>query len=477
MNRQTFVRRLVYVLLIAALIVPLSFFSQPATPSMGPGRPATPGGRLAQLRDEHSLGQANLGEIDPASETIKLATLGLKGVAANILWGKANKYKVHEDWTSLSATLDQLSKLQPNYISVWRFQGWNLSYNVSVEWDDYRDRYFWVKEGIKFLDKGTRYNTGEPRLIYDMGWFTGHKIGRSDEHVQFRQLFAKDDDDVYPNHSLSLRPQNRRDNWLVAQEYFRRAQQMVDDDPALLRTMNPLTFHSEPAMCQINYSGALEEEGTFGEKARISWEEALREWEQYGARNFLTSSGHTVRLNDLEMYQHQAAELKAELEDLDPGLRERIVAEKRAALTAAERDALEMPFEARNQDDFQRAFNAMRKLAVTHEDVAKRIAGPDKGRAAELAKKAALADAFADAINHEREIVNFEYWRMRCQVERTPAALEARRLIYEAGRLYDEAALEQAREAYEKAFVLWREIVDEHPRMLSDTIGSDSVMI
>ena len=98
-----------------------------------------------------SSAQVNLGEVDPASETIKLATLGLRGVAVNLLWEKANYYKKAEDWTNLTATLEQLAKLQPNFITFWKFQAWNLTYNVSVEFDDYRDRYYYVRRGIEFL--------------------------------------------------------------------------------------------------------------------------------------------------------------------------------------------------------------------------------------------------------------------------------------------------------------------------------------
>ncbi len=230
MNRRSLIRKLTYLSLIVILLLPLSYYSQPATVAVG-NEKARAGGRLAQLRDQFQLGQANLGEIDPAGETIKLATLGLRGVAANILWEKANEAKKTEDWTGLQATLDQLAKLQPNYISVWRFQAWNVSYNISVEWDDYHDRYFWVKEGIKFLRRGSRYNQMEPRLVFDTGWFTGNKIGVADERVQFRRLFREDDDPEFPNHRS--RPQNRRDNWLVGQEFFEQAVSLVDDRGAV----------------------------------------------------------------------------------------------------------------------------------------------------------------------------------------------------------------------------------------------------
>ena len=63
---------------IVALLVPLSLLSQPAD-SEGPG------GVLARMRKARGLSQANLGEIDPAGETMRFATLGLKNVATTLL--------------------------------------------------------------------------------------------------------------------------------------------------------------------------------------------------------------------------------------------------------------------------------------------------------------------------------------------------------------------------------------------------------
>ena len=83
---------------IVALLVPLSLLSQPAD-SEGSG------GVLARMRKARGLSQANLGEIDPAGETMLFATLGLKNVATTLLWDRANHYKKVEDWANLSATL------------------------------------------------------------------------------------------------------------------------------------------------------------------------------------------------------------------------------------------------------------------------------------------------------------------------------------------------------------------------------------
>src|SRR5436305_8662156 len=107
-ERRTFWWKVGYIVAIVVLIVPLHMLSLPAT------RDST-GGILAKIRNEYELAEANLGEIDASAETIKLATLGLRGVAVNILWEKANYYKKVEDWTGFGTVLEQIAKLQPHF--------------------------------------------------------------------------------------------------------------------------------------------------------------------------------------------------------------------------------------------------------------------------------------------------------------------------------------------------------------------------
>ena len=54
-------------------------------------------------------------------------------MAANILWEKANDYQMKKDWANRAATLNQITKVQPNFINVWLNQAWNVSYNISVQ--------------------------------------------------------------------------------------------------------------------------------------------------------------------------------------------------------------------------------------------------------------------------------------------------------------------------------------------------------
>jgi hypothetical protein len=174
-NNRSLSRKIIYILAMVALLFPLFYLGKPPTKGSG---------KIAELRSRYSIGQADLGKLDPASESMKLATLGMRGIAASILWMQADHYKEEKYFDRFSATLNQIALLQPHMISVWQHQAHNLSYNVSPEFEDYRQRYEWVKKGIDYLVKGTKFNARKPILQYDLGQYVGAKMGKADEKLQ-----------------------------------------------------------------------------------------------------------------------------------------------------------------------------------------------------------------------------------------------------------------------------------------------------
>jgi hypothetical protein len=473
---RSFVRKVVYLVAMALLLIPLSLLSQPEAVGTSGAR-QSPGGALAQYRFDHGLAQSRLGEIDPASETIKLATLGMRGVAANILWDKAVEYQKKEDWTNLSATLEQISKLEPNFINVWRFQAWNLSYNVSVEWDDYRQRYAWVIKGTKFLEEGMKYNENEPLLPWDIGWVIGHKIGTADEKKQYRILFRNDDD------YHGSRPIAQRDNWLVGKESFLTAQQIVDTRDVPVRGTSPVIFHSGPAKWQTNYGAGLEIDGgvdgraVFGEVAQRAWSTAVREWEEFSTRDIPSSLGIPIRLGDLEKHEAEVEKLTKQLDALEPGLREKLVAEKKAKLPEEELKALETKPEDRTTEQSEKAGAAEAKTKVTNQELADRVDEKDRAEARKLAAEIARLEDIIRVTKSNADTIQFKYWYTRCLAERTPEALEARKKMYEANQAYlVDTDLPAARKAYEESFVQWKKVFDAFPLLMRDRVISDDLV-
>ena len=449
---------------IAVLLVPLSALSQPADS-------ASKGGKLAKLREQFGLSQANLGEVDPTSEAMRLATLGLKNVAVTLLWDRANHYKKVEDWTNLSAVLEQMTKLQPNFYSVWDFQAHNLSYNISVEFDDYHDRYAWVMKGIEFLRQGISYNQREPRLLGRMGWFIGQKVGRADEKKQFRRLFKADDD--FHERDRPGRTLPERDNWLVAREKYVAGQQITDSGAPLKTTA--LIYHSEPMMTAINYAKGLEEDGTFGAAARDGWKLAGDEMRRFSVREIPTTWDVPIRLGMREAELARAERLAGELEQLLPGRFKALEESKRSSLTESQKAALEVP--PPEMTDAQRidAQKASQIIAVDWSMVVRDAPAEVRVRAKELLRQYTEAKETADIIQRYREIVNFDVWRATCEAEVTEPAIKSREAMWRAEREFTNARLQTARQAYDEAFVALREVLDASPVLRKDWATTDEI--
>ena len=283
------IRKAIYVVLMMVLVIVLFDLGRPATLGTSEVK-GQPGGLLAQYRDTHGLGQTELGQIDPTSETIRLATLGMRGIAGTLLWSRANNYQMKKDWTRLRAALDQISKLQPHSIDVWRYQAWNLSYNVSVSFDDYHDKFYWVIEGLNFMLEGVRWNDKQPRLYWDMGWFISNKIGKDDAAKYYRRLFSgerglarqespdyvKDFRERFTPPTGFPRDSDKYDNWLAGKAWFKAAESKINPPRYPVRGMATVIFYSDAPTCQFYYADALEKDGVFGQVAQRAWQDAER---------------------------------------------------------------------------------------------------------------------------------------------------------------------------------------------------------
>ncbi len=140
------------------------------------------------------------GEVELTRKVIELGLTGSRGLAICILWNTAIDKQKKNQWNELEVLVRSLTKLQPHFITPWLFQSWNLSYNVSVESDRIRDKFFYISRGIGLLAEGERQNRNNPDLRWSIGFYTQHKICQSDETNYQRSLFQ-----------LSMIPPNERD--------------------------------------------------------------------------------------------------------------------------------------------------------------------------------------------------------------------------------------------------------------------------
>jgi len=474
---QSFRRKIIYFSIMALLLIPLYLVGAPD--KMKEGR-VVGSGLLAQMRNEHGLSQVTLGEIDPASETMKLATLGMRGVAANILWSKANHYKKTEQFDKMEATVDQLMKFQPNFVSVWEFHAHNMSYNTSVEFDDYKFRYHWVKKGVAFLIEGTRYNRDEPIMLWNIGWYLEQKIGRSDETAQFRPMFREDEDfhallGAHVNLDDAAGPDLRPDNWKVGYLWMCKAQEAADAKGLSVKGKAPHVFHSSPSMALMYYAMAIEEEGYLDDVAREAWKKAAESWQEFGSREF-TRYGTVIRLNDLEELEEKAERLERELDELAPGVRQRLRQQRIDALDdPKQREAIQVPEEQRTEPQRTKAAVAEEKIKVTNKEVAGQAPRPQRPAALSKAAEIHQTRWRASIVRSYRDQINFDFWRTRSEAEQTDHALRGRKYVYDADEAFDDARLVEAKELYELAWKEWAVVFEKYPALLEDVAAEDLV--
>lgn len=500
MNNNSFVRKIIYIIIIGALLIPLSMVSRPATRGGSGGGSA--GGKLAQLRDEYDLSQAKMMEIDPASETMKLATLGLRGVAVNLLWMQAIEHKRKENWDQLASTLQALIKVQPNFVKVWEFQAHNLSYNISMEFDDYEYRYHWVKKGINFLKDGIPYNLRDHRMSDNLGFFTGMKIGRSDEKDSFRRMFRQDEQfhDVMSEYIEPDTYDTREygaDNWKMAWMWYDRSQKMIEAG-APKYNGDALFYAKRPAQLR-NQAGSLQNEFRSDEIIQEIWREAHQEWLEYGSRQIVNTRGIMVTMEGMIGYTTRIEQLRAELDALAPeGTRDALESEviNQLKFTPEEQLILDTPPDQRTDEEAAQAAVLMGrmfnhdtsidlKVMFAIEDDANRLPGK------RIVEKIADLHGQMASIAQQDGITNYAYWRSRTATEANELSVNARRIMYDAKEMARRSIFDDeyvfnyktkekkivqkgAISLYEESFEAWRRVLEEYPDMvygdLSDRI-------
>ena len=470
-----FRNKLIYLAVLIAMLIPLYLLGQPASGGTGDA-----GGQLTQMRTKYNIAESELGDINPASETMKLATLGLRGVAATLLWNKAQTYTVNHEWDRLKATLNNIALLQPHYEKVWEFQSHNLSYNVSSQFDDYRQRYSMVREGIEFLTRGVEQNRKAPRLVWYTGWFYGQKIGMSDEKRQFRRLFSEDT----PQHD-ALREQNiaidspeargpdgRPDNWLVGRQWMFYGYDLVDGG-VKIRNQTPLNFYESGPKWRIKHAEAIETEGVLDDRAKSAWQLAGDGWKTFGQRSIPTTAAFSVKLDGLnDLKQRRDEALSKFMEIAGETFREQ-VQEIRDALSDAEKAALDTAEEDRTAEQMNLIANLYNRLTPKLAIVARKAPGPVRLRAIELSAEVADLDARITKTDGHRNQVNYDYWSTLAKAEQEDRTVQARRLLFEAEQANADADIDLAISKYEESFDLWAQIFDDYEILLFDDLSED----
>ena len=522
-SNSNYIRKVIYIALIGILLVPVSFLSRPTTRNKD-NNIQDSGGVISQLRNDYELSQAKLSEIDAASEALRFSLLGMRGVASTSLWLQAIEAKEKEDWNTFEATLNTLVKIQPNFVRVWQYQAHNLSYNVSAEFDDFEFRYAWVKKGLHFLTEGIPYNRRDHRITDNLGFFTGQKIGRSDEKVQFRQLFRRDSDfhesmSRFPfihednrGQSLGFRDSvYGPDNWLLAHQWYERSLSMVangvENDPVTIRSAPYLFFMWSPAQLRNQPMSLQKEVKPSQHIQRILWQEnALKSWLEFGQVKMKTSRGVVLTLEGMEKSSRQIQALREKLDALAPGKRAEFEKEVMdyAGLTDEERVILRKDNSDLDDEEQIIARRARNKIFQIDRQVDKKVSdfvSDDKRfEAKRLVKQIYELIVKRASIGRYAGVTNYPYWKQRALGESSEKAFQARMAIYSAEEKERKSQYDRfvsidpktkrpridpktkkpiiedgAIQDYERGFKIWAEVLEKHPDLKSGDLVEDLI--
>ena len=199
-------------------------------------------GQTRLNRDRETLGLTRLKPLENAPPVLAFTTValgGFRGLIANVLWIRATELQDEGKYFEMVQLADWITKLQPHFTAVWNNLAWNMSYNISVKFAEYSDRWLWVQRGIELLrDQALQYNPEEPLLYRELAWHFQHKMGADmdDANLYYKVQWARAMNEV-----LGTRPnyeELRHPTTLEATNRLRMLTQKYKMDPVKMQEID-----------------------------------------------------------------------------------------------------------------------------------------------------------------------------------------------------------------------------------------------
>jgi len=240
-RRTTVVGLLLVAVLLAGVVYPLRRYV------VEPGRKALlgltePPGRRLALCSQFGFSTASGAGIrilpgrpalelsDLPTKAVTLILGGFRGPYAVYLWIKVEEEKHEKVHFDLIDRYSKIAALQADYPEMWVFHGWNLAWNVSVQWQSLERKYEWIRRGAEFMREGHRQNPRSARILAELGRLYSEKLGRSQEAYYYRQRVREDEG---------------RSPFLIAYEYYDMARKVNDRHDSLGRGLSKPVIYSQ----------------------------------------------------------------------------------------------------------------------------------------------------------------------------------------------------------------------------------------
>ncbi len=157
-----------------------------------------------------------------------MALGGFRSLIADVLWLRSIRLQEEGRVFEIMQLADWITKLAPDFTTVWAFQAWNMAYNISVLFPDPATRWRWVHNAIRLLrEEGLRFNQRNPNLFKELGWLYQHKIGyfMDSAHWYYKRQLASSMANVLdgssPNYEDNTQLNRLRDEFKLDPEIMR----------------------------------------------------------------------------------------------------------------------------------------------------------------------------------------------------------------------------------------------------------------
>lgn len=138
-------------------------------------------------------GAAVLHDAPPWLALVTVALGGFRGLIVTGLWLRAVELQQSGQFFEARQLAAWITRLQPENTTVWRYQAWNLAYNLAGAFSAPEERWTWVEAGIQLLrDHALRFNPGAPEIYTELATYFQHKLGMDLDpaHRYYKEAWA-----------------------------------------------------------------------------------------------------------------------------------------------------------------------------------------------------------------------------------------------------------------------------------------------
>jgi hypothetical protein len=139
--------------------------------------------------------QSAIGDSENSPEIVLLTHVlgGFKGLLVDAVWLRAVKLQQEERFWELYQLYNWIGKLEPHLDGVWKFNAWNMSYNIVAELKSSEERWRWIERALDYLRlEGLKHNPKSSPIMAQLAWIYHHKIGKQTDlhHFYYKHRLA-----------------------------------------------------------------------------------------------------------------------------------------------------------------------------------------------------------------------------------------------------------------------------------------------